>query len=94
VFELVLAAAAITLVFVRGSIFAPLRSIGPHLWQELASCALCAGFWIGAILYFLHGEPAYFAFSSWLNVLGFGALTAAAALLLVRVLDALEKVAE
>jgi hypothetical protein len=92
--ELVAVAAAITLVFVRGSIFEPLRSRGPKIWRDLASCALCAGFWVGAILYFLHGEPAYFAFSYWLNVLGVGALTAAASLLLVRVLDALEKVAE
>jgi hypothetical protein len=94
VIELVSTAAAITLVFVRGSIFKGLRSSGPALWQELASCALCSGFWIGAILYFLHGEPAYFAFSYWLNVLGFGALTAVASLLLVLALDALEKAGE
>jgi hypothetical protein len=94
VIELVATAAAITLVFVRGSIFEPLRSRGPALWRELASCALCSGFWVGAILYFLRGEPAYFAFSYWLNVLGVGALAAAAALLLVRVLEALESVGE
>lgn len=82
--ELVAQAAAITLVFVRGSIFERLRSAGPALWRELASCAMCAGFWVGAIWCVVSAgyEP--------LRCFATGALTAAAALLLVRVLDALE----
>lgn len=88
--ELVLAATAITLVFVRGSIFEPLRSRGPKIWRDLVSCALCSGFWVGAILYFLRGEPAYFAAAYWLDVLSHGALAAAASLLLVRALEVLE----
>ena len=46
--SLVLAAAAITIVFVRSSIFKRVREGGPALWQELAACPLCAGVWIGA----------------------------------------------
>jgi hypothetical protein len=94
VIELIFSAAAITLVFVRGSIFAPLRSRGPAIWRELASCALCAGFWVGAILYFLRGEPAYFASLYWLDALSHGALSAAAALFVVRALEALEALAD
>lgn len=44
----VIEAVAITVVFVRGSIFKRLRESGPALWRELASCPLCAGVWIGA----------------------------------------------
>lgn len=92
--ELVFTAAAITLVFVRGSIFAPLRSRGPGIWRELASCALCAGFWVGAGVYTL--DTAYFwswhSWHSWLwfEALKHGALAAAAALFMVRALEVLE----
>jgi hypothetical protein len=87
--------AAITLVFVRGSVFDWLRARGPGWWRELVSCALCSGFWVGAANYTL--ETAYFAdFSGWFwfAALKSGALAAAASLLLVRVLDALESAAE
>lgn len=84
-----LQAAAITLIFVRGSIFERVRSRGPALWRELASCALCAGFWVGL---------GWFALASWplqgraayLWCFGGAALSAAAALLLVRAIEALE----
>ena len=46
-FILAVQAAAITIVFVRGSIFERVRDNGPKLWQELAGCPLCAGVWIG-----------------------------------------------
>ena len=46
-FILAVQAAAITIVFVRGSIFERVRDNGPRLWQELTSCPLCAGVWIG-----------------------------------------------
>ena len=45
--ELVLGAVAITLLFVLGSIFDPLREHGPKLWRDLVSCPLCLGFWFG-----------------------------------------------
>lgn len=91
-----LESAAITLIFVRGSIFARLRSAGPGWWRELSSCAMCSGFWIGAgvyslnISYMLDPWEAWF----WLAALKNGALAAMVAFLLVRVLDALEKAAE
>lgn len=93
---LVLESAAITLIFVRGSIFARLRSAGPAWWRELVSCAMCSGFWIGAGVYTL--DIAYFpdmwAAWFWFAALKYGALAAVTALLLVRVIDALEKAAE
>ncbi len=88
---LVLQAAAITLIFVRGSIFQRLRASGPALWRELASCGLCAGFWVGAMWYALNTA---LSLDNAMQSLGAGALTSAAAILLVRVLDALEKMAE
>ena len=48
-FILALQAAAITIVFVRGSIFERVRDHGPQFWQTLAGCPLCAGVWIGFI---------------------------------------------
>lgn len=44
----VLESAAVTVVFVKGSIFKRLRENGPELWREFAACPLCAGVWIGA----------------------------------------------
>lgn len=92
---LVFESAAITLIFVRGSIFQRLRSAGPALWRELASCTMCSGFWIGLAWYAIsavsvHGYADFDARSCF----GAGALSSGAALLLVRVLDALEKAAE
>jgi hypothetical protein len=88
---LALQAAAITLIFVRGSIFEPLRSRGPALWRQLASCALCSGFWVGLTWFLLASWPVRErATAMW--CFGGAAVSAAAALLLVRVLDALEAV--
>lgn len=60
--RLVLEAAALTVVFTKGSIFRRLREIGPPidearpktLWQEFASCALCVGVWVGVLWRLLH----------------------------------------
>ena len=49
-----LEAAAITLLWVRGSVFKPLRERGPKLWQELASCSLCFGVWVGWLGHLAH----------------------------------------
>lgn len=87
-----LQAAAITLIFVRGSIFERVRTRGPALWRELASCALCSGFWIGLAWFALASWPPR-GFAALLWCFGGAALSAAAALLLVRVLDALEGLA-
>lgn len=90
--------AAITVVFVRGSIFSPLRSHGPDLWKEFASCALCVGVWVGAgatalstsyspdllAVFRALGLPLLFA------ALGMGSMTGCAALLYVRAIDWLE----
>jgi hypothetical protein len=84
-----LQAAAITLILTRGSIFEPLRSRGPALWRELSSCALCAGFWIGLAWFLLASWPVRER-ATLMWCFGGAALSAAAALLLVRVLDALE----
>jgi hypothetical protein len=94
----VLFSAAITVVFVRGSIFSPLRSHGPDIWKEFAACALCVGVWVGAgatalstlyspgtlVLFRELGLPLLFA------ALGVGSLTGATALLYVRAIDWLE----
>lgn len=90
---LILHAAAITLIFVRGSIFERVRSHGPALWRELASCALCSGFWVGLAWFVLASWPPR-GMAAYLWCFGGAALSAAAALLLVRVLDALEAVGE
>lgn len=50
--------AAITVVFVLGSIFRKIRSAGPTLWQEFASCGLCVGVWVGiGVRLILEGLP-------------------------------------
>jgi hypothetical protein len=85
-------AAAITLIFVRGSIFAGVRERGSKLWRELASCALCSGFWIGLAWFALASWPPR-GFAALLWCFGGAAVSAAASLLLVRVLDALEGLA-
>lgn len=104
---IVLLSAAITVVFVRGSIFDALRAHGPELWRDLAKCPLCSGVWIGGGATAVLGRyemvqtvalsPNYggvvdccaFVFL----VLGLGSLTGCAALLFVRVWDALESFA-
>ena len=91
---LFLAAVAITVVFVRGSIFEPVRTRGPTLWQELAKCPLCAGFWIGAgwRLFWTRAQPLELSalLERVLELVAFGAMTGLVALfasLLVALLD-------
>lgn len=94
----VLTAAALALVFVRGSIFDIFRRRGPAWWRELAGCALCAGFWAGAgwhlfEVWQLHGWNFHVqtvAASSF----ACGVLSAVLALSVVRVWDWLEAAAE
>lgn len=88
---LVVQAAAITLVFTRGSIFDRVRNAGPALWRELAGCPLCAGVWIGAGWHVLweRGEP----LSTAGQALAAGALAGVLALLASYVLDALDSLA-
>ena len=79
-FLIALEAAAITIVFVRGTIFKRVRESGPALWRELASCPLCAGVWIGAGWYALRGAVPG-PFESALTALATGAATGVLALL-------------
>lgn len=46
-YSIVLVSAALTVVFVRGTLFDAFRRNGPALWRELCSCALCMGVWVG-----------------------------------------------
>ena len=55
----VLEAAAITLVFTKGTLFKTVREHGPKLWQELAACPLCVGVWIGMLWRFLRSVPGF-----------------------------------
>ena len=78
----------------QGSIFDPLRQHGPELWRDLVKCPLCSGVWVGGLaavlcldLYALPLRYAPFL------VLGLGSLSGCAALLFVRVWDALESFA-
>ena len=86
----VLEAAAITLVFTKGTIFKAVREHGPKLWQELAACPLCAGVWVGMfwrvlraraneIVGFL-GNADYASLSFAADVLASGAVTGVVAL--------------
>lgn len=90
--DIVLFSAAITVVFVRGSIFNALRTRGPDLWKEFATCALCVGVWVGAGVAALAHWRAGFqpGFPLLFTCLALGATTGAAALLYVRVVDWLE----
>lgn len=74
-----LEAAAITLLFVQGSIFKPLRERGPAIWQELAGCPLCFGFWAGAAGYMLDAGIPQDARSLW-KLAAAGALSGVIAL--------------
>lgn len=91
---IVLFSFAITVVFTRGSIFEPLRQHGPELWRDLVKCPLCSGVWVGgaaAVLCLdLYALPLRYAT---FLVLGLGSLSGCAALLFVRVWDALESFA-
>lgn len=93
-----LEAAAITVVFVQGTIFGSLRRHGPTWWRELVSCALCSGFWIGVAWYivrtwslemtelFRAAGPVF-----WLSAFVSGVMTAVIALFLVRLLELLDR---
>lgn len=73
--------AALTLVFVRGSIFEPLRSRGPRLWRELVNCPLCLGVWVGvgsAVYSYLNSTASVLPHA--LEILALGALTGVLAL--------------
>jgi hypothetical protein len=86
---IVLFSAAITVVFVKGSIFNALRIHGPDLWSEFARCPLCVGVWVGGGVTWLASSRGLFSasFPLLFTVLALGALTGCAALLFVRVLD-------
>lgn len=92
---LVLFSAAITVVFVKGSLFDPLRARGPKLWRKLAACALCSGVWVGAAATAaaVRWEGFHGALPPPLEILGVGALTGVSALLYVRVTDWLDSAA-
>lgn len=80
----ILQAVAITLVFTQGSIFKKLRDVGPKLWRDLSNCPLCTGVWVGM------GSALLAGLRSPVQVLGFGAVVGVAALLVWRVIDALD----
>ena len=94
---LVLQAVAITIVFVRGSIFRWVRESGPALWREGASCPLCAGVWIGMILHglnlYIHStEPlGAIGLKVLLDSLGFGALVGTISLIVFFAIGVLDK---
>ena len=79
---LFLAGVAITVVFVKGSIFERVRKSGPALWQELARCPLCAGFWIGAgwHLFWTRDVP-LLSVERGLELIAYGAMTGVVALI-------------
>lgn len=90
-FELAAQAAAITVVFVRGSIFDRVRESGPELWQRFARCPLCTGFWIGLSwrlfdAWQLHGW-AFHVQTVAVSSFACGAVTAVLAYLLVAATD-------
>lgn len=84
----IILAAAITIVWVEGGIFAWFRTHGPKLWRNLASCALCSGVWIGCGVALLSGERV------WWQVLGMGCVSAVLALTWVVWTDKLVKEAK
>lgn len=89
---IVLFSAAITVVFTRGSIFAPVRERGPKLWRELSSCALCSGVWVGGGIAAASVRSAGIVsvFHVLFLAVALGSLAGCLSLLFVRVLDALE----
>lgn len=89
-----LESASVTLILTRGSILRPLREHGPALWQELTSCALCAGVWIGAAWSVAEGPSSGSYLRSALDAVGAGATTGVLALAVSLGLDALERFEE
>lgn len=92
----VLESVALTLVFVRGTLFKSLRDSGPALWRELANCPLCIGVWIGAVWSLLQilrgpvGARAHEWLPLLLDALAAGAMTGVVALGATLVLDILD----
>jgi len=95
VYEVFLAA-AIAFVATQGSIFKPIREVGPKIWRDLATCPLCTGVWIGGGLHALFADfpqlsnrlgTARFA----AELLGLGSLAGVLALLAVSLWDWLAK---
>ena len=86
-----LEAAAITLVFTKGTIFRPLREAGPPFWRELAACALCAGAWIGFAWRLLRVRPVAPILELAVDVLASGAVTGVLALFASLVLSLLDR---
>lgn len=91
-FRFVLEAAAMTLVFTRGTIFTRVREAGPGLWRELAKCPLCAGVWVGAgwTVFRAWSAPAS-TLERAADALAAGALTGVLALFLVLLWGVLER---
>lgn len=90
--QTVLFSAAITAVFVKGSLFSGLRARGPALWREWASCALCVGVWVGtaaAVMSCYYSRVSVDLLSVF-AALGQGCVAGAAALLFERVVGLLE----
>ena len=89
----VLEAACITLVFTKGTIFKTVREHGPKLWQELASCPLCVGVWIGMFWRLLRSvnpeEVRSIALAE--DVLASGAVTGVVALTVALFLSVLDR---
>jgi len=95
-YQTVLFAAAIAVVFTQGEIFNFLRR-GPWIWRELASCPLCSGVWLGAGMYLLFygfphaGGDLLTILSSISKVLGIGSLSGCVATLFVVVWERLDE---
>lgn len=81
--ETVVLAASITIVFVRGSLFQPIREHGPKWWRSLAGCTLCSGQWIGMAC------AAWFGVRDPVTILGAGSATAVLAHVIYQVIDTL-----
>lgn len=70
-----LASGVLALAISRGTIFAPLRARLTGWRAELASCYLCLGFWLSAVLTALEGTGGPI---QWLAAWGISTLLAAA----------------
>lgn len=66
--------AGLTLVFVLGSIFEPLRKRGWAIWRSFSVCPLCVGVWVGMAVVLLRHSSQLEA-PVWLTVLSHGALS-------------------
>lgn len=94
-------AVAITIVFIRGTLFDPLRERGPEFWRDLVKCPLCSGVWIGAGYLLATLGVEHLASPTLRDVLGLalealgvGALTGTVALGVSYLLSALDKLSD